>query len=150
MGFVKDLEFLHDLGLGVNIFGKYFEMLFDGRKNCQIFVVVTRPVEDELYHPEVLPEPDMSELKNWIRCGDPVGLRPEWKSFDNSSYDAKVNRLGQGLGIDCTSVIDDMFVEEGGKKYTYMYGSEDIRKISHPQDCIPLSTSSSLLPQRNH
>lgn len=146
MGFVKDLEFLHNLGLGVNIFGKDLERLFDGRKNCKIFVVVTRQIEDELYHPDILPEPDMTKLRNWIRCGDPTGLQPEWKSFDDSSYDAKVYLAGQDPGIDCTSVIDDMFVEEGGKKYTYMYSSDGIRKVSHPQDCLSLSTSSSFLP----
>lgn len=37
MAFVKDLEFLHNLGLGVNIFGKDLERLFDGRKNCKMF-----------------------------------------------------------------------------------------------------------------
>lgn len=73
-------------------------------KTAKCFVVVTRPIEDELYHPEVLPEPDMSRLRNWFRCGDPTGLRPEWKRVDNSSYDAKGYLAGQDPGIDCTSV----------------------------------------------
>jgi hypothetical protein len=50
---------------------------------------------------------------------------------------------GQDPGIDCTSVMDDMFAEERGKKFTYTYRDRDgVEKMAHPQEYLPLSTSS--------
>lgn len=120
MDFIEELDFLHDLDLQVDIFGKDLKRLFDGGKDCKIFVV-TNQDGDELYHPETLPEPDMSILRNWIRCGDPKGFGPEWKSAKISKYDAKIYLAGQDLGVDCTSVMDDMFVEEGGDVHVHIH-----------------------------
>ena len=146
MNFKRDLEFLHNLGLIVNIFGKDLKRSFRGCKDCKIFIVVTRKTGDELYHPD--PEPDMSKLRKWIRCGDPTSLRPEWNSVDTLSYDAKVYLAGQDPGIDFTSVMDDMFIEKGRKTYAYTYRGNGIRKVSHPYKCLSLSTSSLSLLQR--
>jgi len=140
MDFEKELNFPRNLGLRGDIFGKDIKKLLDGCTDCTIFLVVTRPDGDELYYPETLPEPDMSKLRNWIRCGDPTGLRPEWKSIKSSRYNIKVYLAGQDPGIDCTSVMDDMFAEEGGKKYTYTYCDEGVKKIAHPQEYLTLST----------
>jgi hypothetical protein len=141
----EELDFLRNLDLRGHIFGKDLKKLFDGCTDCTIFLVVTRPDGDELYHPETLPEPDMSKLRNWIRCGDPTGLRPEWKSIKTFGCNTKVYLAGQDLGIDCTSVMDDMFAEEGGKKYTYTYGDKGVEKITHPQEYLGLCISSLLL-----
>ena len=142
MDLFEEFDFLHDRDLQVDIFGKDLKRLYDGGNDCKIFVVVTNQDGDELYHPETLPEPDMSELRNWIRCGDPKGFGPEWKSAKISKYDAKIYLAGQDPGVDCTSVMDDMFVEEGGETYTYTYCREGIRKVSHPYESLSLSTSS--------
>jgi hypothetical protein len=140
----EELDFLRNLGLHAQVFGTDLKKLFDGCTDCKIFLVVMRPGGDELYHPETLSEPDMRKLRNWIRCGDPTGLRPEWKSVKTSVFNTKVYLAGQDLGIDCTSVMDDMFAEEGGKKYTYTYCALDkgVKKIVHPQEYLLLGTSS--------
>lgn len=67
MDFPKELEFLRKLDLHVQLFGKDLKKFLNGYdEDCTIFVVVTRinKNEDELYHPETLPEPDMSKLRN--------------------------------------------------------------------------------------
>jgi hypothetical protein len=57
------------------------------------------------------------------------------------SDNLKVYLTGQDPGIDCTSVMDDMFAEERGKKFTYTYrGGDGVEKIAHPQEYPPLST----------
>jgi hypothetical protein len=45
-----------------------------------------------------------------------------------------------------------MFAEEGGKKYTYTYCDEGLKKIAHPQEYLPLSTPSPIPPnsKANH
>jgi len=122
-------------------------------EDCIMFVVVTRmnENEDELYHPETLPEPDMSRLRKWIRCGDPTGLRPEWKSIKGSVAKIKIYLAGQDSGIDCISVMNEMFAEEEKQKYTYMYSDEDRKsnkKIAHLHGYVSLSISSSPLLKR--
>lgn len=151
MDFPGELEFLCKLDLRVQLFGKDLKKCFDGGKGCTIFPVVTRRNGDELYHPETLPEPDTSELRHWIRCGDLTGLRPEWRSTQSSVAQIKVYLAGQGLGIDCSSVMGDMFFEEEGKKYTYMLRAGDregIKKIAHPSESVSLRTSSLSLLER--
>ncbi|KAL8893575.1 MAG: hypothetical protein Q9192_005132, partial [Flavoplaca navasiana] len=143
MDFERELEFLRKLDLRVHLFGKDLKKVLDRDKGCTIFVVVTRmnENEDELYHPENLPEPDMGKLRNWIRCGDSTGLRPEWKSTKSSIAKIKVYLAGQEPGIDYSSVMDDMFAKEEGKKYTYMWRAGDqegIKKIAHPHGRVPL------------
>lgn len=69
-------------------------------------------------------------------------MRPEWRSIESSRATVKVYLTGQDPGIDCTTVMDDMFVEEG-KKFTYTYrGGDGVTKVAHPQDSLQLSTSS--------
>lgn len=137
----------------MHLFGKDLKKVLDGYKGCIIFVVVMKKIEneDELYHPETLSEPNMSKLRNWIRYGDPTGLRPEWKSIKSSVAKIKVYLTGQDPGIDYSSVMGDMFAEEEGKKYTYMWRGEDqegIKKITHSHGCVPLCTSSLSLLER--
>ena len=154
MDFPRELEFLLKLDLHVQLFGKDLKKFLDGYdEDCTLFIVVTRmnENEDELYHLETLPEPDMSKLRNWIRCGDPTGLRPEWKSIKGSIAKIKVYLAGQDLGIDCTSVMDNLFAEEEGQKYIYMYSGGDrksIKKIAHLHGYVPLRTSSLSLLER--
>src|SRR6266516_5911460 len=142
INFLCDLgNFLRDLGLSATIFGKDIRKIDEGCADCNLFLVVTRRDGDELYHPETLPEPDMNKLRNWIRCGDPTGFLPEWRDVNTSAFKLKVYLAGENLGIDCTSVMDDMFDEEDGKKYTYSIcrRTKEIKKITHPQDYLSLS-----------
>ena len=140
MDFKEELNFLTKLGLCVNVFGKEPKKSLHGYTDHRMFLIVTKSNGDELYHPNNLPEPGMGRLRNWIRCGDPTGLLPEWKIVDISGYNAKVYLAGQDLGIDCTSVIDEMFAEEGGEKYTYAYcrPARRLKKIKHPQEHLLL------------
>lgn len=144
MDFLQDIDVLHKHGLHAQLFGKDLKKLFDGDEDCKLFVVVTRSHGDELYCPENLPEPDMSKLRSWIRCGNPAGLRPEWIVVKSPIGILKVYLAGQEPGIDCSSVEREMFAEKEGQKYTYTYsgGRHKIIKISHPQEELPLGTYS--------
>ena len=55
----------------------------------------------------------------------------------------KIYLAGEEPGIDCSSVEEDMFAENEGEKYTYTYsgGRDKIRKISHPQEDLPLGSN---------
>lgn len=143
MDFFQDIDILRKHGLHAQLFGKDLKRLFDGDDDCTLFVVVTRSHGDELYCPENLPEPDMSKLRSWIRCGNPTGLRPEWIGIKSPIGMFKIYLAGQEPGIDCSSVEEDMFAENGGEEYTYTYsgGRDKIRKISHPQEELPLGTN---------
>lgn len=144
MDFFPDMDILHKHGLHANLFGKDLKKFFDGDRNCTLFVVVTNSHGDELYGPEDLPEPDMSKLRSWIRCGNPTGLQPEWIDMKSSIGMLKIYLAGQELGINCSSVENDMFVDNEGKKYTYTYFEDcnEIGKISHPEHELLLSTNS--------
>ena len=74
MSFEEGSELIDKLGLRVQLFGKDLEKL-SKNEECTIFLVVTRPHGDELYHLENLTDPkEMSLLRGLIRCGDPAGL----------------------------------------------------------------------------
>jgi hypothetical protein len=125
-------------GLSVAYFGKDLHKFGKGSKDCTIFCVLTRSDGDEIYYPEG----DVDTLGNWIRCGDPTGLPPEWRDVNASDYKLKVYLAGENPGIDCTSVMDDMFANEGAESYTYVLSRETkkvITKITHPQDYFNLS-----------
>jgi hypothetical protein len=143
MNWGEEIKFLCCLGLNIFIFRKKIH-------GGNVFVVVTRSDGDELYHPETLPKPDLDRLRNWIRCGDPTpGLISEWRDVDISGLNIKAYIAGENPGIDCTSVADDMFAEEGGKKITYVYRhgkTNKIKEVSHPEYYVNLSTAFPLLP----
>lgn len=88
----------------------------------------------------------MNRLRNWIRCGDRTGLTPEWKEADLSGFKTKVYLAGEAPGIDCTSVIDQMFSREDEKNYTDTRCNRtgEMLKITHPHDNIRLSDTSLL------
>ncbi len=109
----EEFGFLHNLGLSVTAFGKDLNKSYRGSGDCNIFVVVTWSGGDELCYPDALPEGDMSRLRNWIRCGDPTGLPPEWMEVNVAGCKIKVYLAGEDPGIDCTSVMDKMFANEG-------------------------------------
>jgi len=78
-------------------------------------------------------------------------LRPEWKSIKGSVAKIKIYLAGQDSGIDCISVMNEMFAEEEIQKYTYMYSDEDRKsnkKIAHLHGYVSLSISSSPLLKR--
>jgi hypothetical protein len=153
MDLKEAVKFGRNRGLNLAYFGKDLPKLVEGSKDCNIFGVFTRSGGgDELYYPEG----DVNTLGNWIRCGDPTGLLPEWREVDASGLKSKVNAsslklkvylAGENPGIDCTSVMDDMFATEGGESYTYVLSREikTITKITHPQDYLDLSISPTLL-----
>jgi hypothetical protein len=144
MSFEEGRELITKLGLRMQLFGKDLEKLFKNEK-CTVFLVVTSSHGDELYHPENLTDPkEMSLLRGWIRCGDPAGCSPEWRTIEYRKANIKVYLAGQDPGIDCTSVKDEMFAEEGGKNFTYTcYGGDlhakRFERISHPQEHLQLS-----------
>ena len=63
--------------------------------------------------------------------------------FNASDLKLKVYLAGENPGIDCTSVMNDMFANEGGESYTYALSrkTKGITKITHPQDYLNLSIS---------
>ena len=139
----KKVLFLFNQGLSLAYFGKDLHKFIKGSEDCKIFGVFTRSCGDELYYPEG----DMNTFGNWIRCGDPTGLLPEWRDVDAPGYKLKVYLAGENPGIDCTSVMDDMFTNEGEESYTYALNTKTkkITKITHPQDYLDLSISPTLL-----
>lgn len=52
---------------------------------------------------------------------------------------------GENPGIDCATVMDDMFFDEAGKKYTYTVCKKKTLKITHPQNYINLSSTAPIL-----
>jgi hypothetical protein len=157
MDLKKVVKFGRNQGLNLTYFGKDLPELADGSEGCNIFGVFTRSGGgDELYYPEG----DTNTLGNWIRCGDPTGLLPEWREvdasglkllFNVSDLKLKVYLAGENPGIDCTSVKDDMFANEGEESYTYALSrkTKRITKITHPQDYLDLGISPTLLnPQK--
>ena len=88
----------------MQVFGKDLKDIFERQDEGTVVVIITRPGGDELYHPDDLPEPDMSRLRKWTRCGNPADLRPEWKDNSNEEENAKVKAYlaGQDLGVDYT------------------------------------------------
>jgi hypothetical protein len=140
MDLKEAVKIVRNQGFSLAYFGKDLPKLIEGSKDCNIFGVFTRSGGDELYYPEG----DVNTIGNWIRCGDPTGLLPEWRDVvDDSGSKMKFYLAGENPGIDCTSVMDDMFANEGGKNYTYALCRKfkKITKIAHPQDYLDLSTS---------
>jgi hypothetical protein len=137
LDFKEEIPFLHKLGL-----------ITTGFVNKDVkdmnFLVVTRSDGDELCYTDPLSEGDINRLKNWIRCGDRTGLTPEWKEIDLFGFKTKVYLAGEGPGIDCTSVMDQMFTREDGKSYTYTRCKKTGKplKIIHPHYIISLGNNS--------
>jgi len=103
----KKVKFLLNRGLSLAYFGKDLHKFIKGSEDCKIFGVFTRSCGDELYYPEG----DMNTFGNWIRCGDPTGLLPEWRDVDAPGYKLKVYLAGENgkekaLGVDHTSTLD--------------------------------------------
>ena len=144
MNLKEEFAFLRNLGLRVTVFGKDLNKFHAGSGDCNIFVVVTRPRGDELCYPDTLPEGDMSRLRNWIRCGDPTGLLPEWREVNVASCKMKAYLAGEDPGIDCTSVMDKLFANEGGKNHTYAFSekTKSVVRITHPHDLLSLRITS--------
>ena len=138
----EEASFVQALGFDVHIFGKKLDRYLEGHKDCDVFIVVTRSRGDELCYPQTLKEPHMSRLSNLISCGYPASLHGKWKLVQESTPRAKVYLAGEEVGVDCTSVADDMFFEEEGKKYTFAVelGAKDIvvEKIEHPHEILVL------------
>jgi|TARA_R110002060_G_scaffold13597_2_gene19249 hypothetical protein len=140
MGLKEEFTFLHNLGLNVTLFGKDLKKCHRGPGDRNFFVVVTRSDGDKLHYQDNIPEEDLSRLKNWIRCGDPTGLTAEWKEVHVGHSKWKAYLAGENQEIDCSRVMDEMFVNEGGKTYTYARtGEAKGVKITHPEDQIRLS-----------
>lgn len=139
-----ELVFLAKLGLTVTAFGKDLEKSYRGSRESNIFFVVTRSGGDELCYPDTLPEGDMDKLRKWIRCGDQTGLSPEWREINFAGFKIKAYLAGENPGIDCTSVMDEMFANEGGKNHTYALSTKTklAVRITHPQDHLNLSNNS--------
>jgi hypothetical protein len=111
-----------------------------GLRDRNFFVVVTRSGGDKLHYQDTIPEEDLSRLKNWIRCGDPTGLTAEWREVQVGDSKWKAHLAGENQDIDCSGVMDEMFVNEGGKTYTYACtGVAKWVKITHPEYQIRLS-----------
>lgn len=126
MSFEEGSELIDKLGLRVQLFGKDLDKLFKNME-CTIFLVVIRLCGDELYHPENLTDPkEMSLLRDLIRCGDPAGLSPEWRTIKYRKATIKVYLAGQDPGIVCTRVMEEIFAKEGGKNFTYTYCGGDL------------------------
>ena len=72
-------------------------------------------------------------------------MAAEWRELDVIGYKVKTYLAGGNPGIDCSTVMDEMFLNEDGKNYTYTLSKETRRvvRISHPQDEISLSNASS-------
>jgi hypothetical protein len=72
-----------------------------------------------------------------MKCGDPTGFLPEWRDVDFNIQDCKMRAYitGENLEIDCTSVIDDMFVVDKDLRYTYGFSSvsEVLRHVKYPE-----------------
>ncbi|PVH68601.1 hypothetical protein DL98DRAFT_599384 [Cadophora sp. DSE1049] len=135
--------FLHNLGLNVTLFGKDHKKRHRGTGDRNLFVVVTRSDGDKLHYRDTIPEEDLSRLKNWIRCGDPTGLTAEWKEVHVGHSKWKAYLAGENQEIDCSGVLDEMFVKEGGENYTYARtGEAKWVKITHPEHQIRLSEHS--------
>ena len=140
MGLKEDFTFLHNLGLNVTLFGKDLRKCHRGPGDRNIFVVVTRSDGDKLHYRDTIPEEDLIRLKNWIRCEDPTGLIAEWKEVHVGDSKWKAYLAGENQEIDCSRVMEEMFVKEGGETYTYARtGEAKWVKITHPEDQIRLS-----------
>ena len=137
MNLKEEITFLHSLSLNVTLFGKDHKKSHRGSGDRNVFIIVSRPDGDKLHYRDALPEEDRNRLKNWIRCGDSSGLTAEWREVYVGHSRWKVYLAGEGQEIDCSGVMDEMFVDDGGKKYTYAYtkGPKWI-KITHPEDQI--------------
>lgn len=85
----------------------------------------------------------MNEMKRIIRCEDQNNTTAEWKAIEHPTLDVKAYLAGEGRGIDCASVADDMFFDEDGMKFTYAIrtGSREIEKVKHPQNYLSLFLS---------
>ncbi|PVH69401.1 hypothetical protein DL98DRAFT_625190 [Cadophora sp. DSE1049] len=143
MDLKEEFIFLRNLGLNVTLFGKDHKKRHRGTGDRNLFVVVTRSDGDKLHFQDTIPEEDLSRLKNWIRCGDPTGLTAEWKEVHVGHSKWKAYLAGENQEIDCSGVLDEMFVKEGGETYTYARtGEAKWVKITHPEDQIRLSEHS--------
>jgi hypothetical protein len=145
MDLKEEFSFLHKLGLSVAVFGKHLKKSYRSPGELILFIIVTRLVSDELCYQDTLPEGVLNRLRNWIRCGDLTGLAAEWRELDVIGYKVKTYLAGGNPGIDCSTVMDEMFLNEDGKNYTYTLSKETRRvvRISHPQDEISLRNASS-------
>ncbi|KAH6667477.1 hypothetical protein B0J14DRAFT_676555 [Halenospora varia] len=140
MNLKEEFTFLHNLGLNVTLFGKDHKKCHRGSGDRNVFVVISRSDGDKLHYRNTLPEEDRNRLKNWIRCGDPTGLTAEWREVHVGHSKWKAYLAGESQEIDCSGVMDEMFVDDGGNKYTYAYtGEPKWIKITHPEDQIRLS-----------
>jgi hypothetical protein len=145
MDLKEEFSFLHKLGLSVAVFGKHLKKSYRSPRELILFIIVTRLVGDELCYQDTLPEGELNRLRNWIRYGDLTGLAAEWRELDVIGYKVKTYLAGENPGIDCSAVMDEMFLNEDGKNYTYTLSKETRRivRISHPQEEISLSNASS-------
>lgn len=140
MDLKEEFTFLHNLGLIVTIFGKDLRKCHRGLGGRNLFIVVTRSGGNKLHYRETISDEELSRLKNWIRCGDPTGLTAEWREVHVGHIKWKAYIAGEIQEIDCSRVMDEMFVKEGGKTYTYAgTGESTWVKIAHPEDQIRLS-----------
>jgi hypothetical protein len=74
MGLKEEFTFLYNLGLNMILFSKDFKKCYRRPGDCNFFIIITRLDRDKLYYRNIIPEEDLSKLKNWIRYGDPTGL----------------------------------------------------------------------------
>ena len=141
MNLKEEFAFLRSLDLNVTLLFRNYKKSQKGQKNYNIFVIVSKRDGDKLHYRDTsLEEEDRNRLKNWIRCGDPTGLTAEWREVYVGDSKWRAYLAGERQEIDCSSVLDEIFVNDNGEKYTYYYGQKnEWIKTTHPEDQIRLS-----------